>query len=776
VKPVRLLLYVVSFLGLALTAALAVDRLSVPSVAPTVVWATLLATVAAAPTLLRRRWWPLALVLLPAGALVLLRAHLPVPPDVDGLAAHLHFYRQQFDSGVVHFATHGIPLNLEAAPDLRALIGLIVYGIVWAAAVAALGLRRPVAAIVLLAVPLGFGLTIDQEARTLRSPVVFLLFAALLLLTLRATGRRRWTVRDSASGLAVATAAIVCAVWAAGSTSLSASPAWQDWRSWDIDYGEARFSFDSMEGYAGLLDPDNDAEVMVVTSPVASYWRANALDRFDGDGWYAESRREKRLERDKKGRDFTYAVPAVDLVPKGTLVRQAFEIGDMESDFFFAGGAARTLVVGAKAVVRADGNAALAPAEPLPPGTLYTLTAVVPRLKPDDLVGLGRKYPEHIRRLTKLPFPTPADSAATALEADWREAMEAMPEHYEWRGLYRLNQDIVKDATDPYEIALRIERYLRVYYFYSLTTPSPQQSSPYASFLFESRLGFCQHFAGAMAVLLRFNGIPARVAVGFATGERVDDDRFVVSSNDAHAWVEVYFPRVGWVAFEPTTGVSMPGSRVSSSGGAFRDPFLAARLDPSGGDLPPVQAETPRGLQEDLSEGLATVDIQAAPSPPDDLHLLAWATLAAVVAAAAGWPLGRALRRRRGLGGDDHARRLRVSLALVDAELRDFGIAVPRSYTLDETAALLRRRFGLEAGPLVARLQAVLFGGRAATADDVAAAAAFRGEVRRALRDRFGRRRAVLALYGLNPVEGEVSRGPAAASLTGRGHVARATR
>lgn len=773
-RPVRVLLCFISFVGLAVTAALAVDRISLPSVAPTFVWAALLATAAALPALFRRRGWLVALVLLPAGAWLLLRTQLPAPPDVEGLAAHLRFYGQQYDAAVTHFATHGVPLDPEAARHLRTLLGLIVYGVVWVAAVAALGLRRPVAAIVLLAVPLGFGLTIDGEARALRSPVMFLLFAACLLLTLRAVGRRRWTVRDWANGLAVAAAAIVCAVWATGSTSLSASPAWQDWRAWDVHYGEARFGFDSMEGYAGLLDPDNDEEVMVVTSPVAAYWRANALDRFNGDGWYAESRHEKRLERDEKGRKFTYVVPDVDLVPEGTLVRQAFEIGDMQSDYFFTGGSARTLFVRDKAVVRTDGNAALSVGEPLPAGTRYAVTAVVPELKPEDLVGLGRKYPEHIRRLAELPFPTPVDSAATALEADWLEAMEALPEHYEWRGLYRLNQDIVKDATDPYEIALRIERYLRAYYFYSLSTPSPQRSSPYASFLFESRLGFCQHFAGAMAVLLRFNGIPARVAVGFVDGERVDDDRFVVSKNDAHAWVEVYFPRVGWVAFEPTTGVSMPGSRVSSSGGAFTDPFLTARFDPAGGDLPAPETDTPRGLREDVSEGFPSVVSQAPASPPADLHLLACTALAAVVAVMIGWPLGRALLRRRGLGGDDHARRLQVSLALVDAELGDFGIVVPRSYTPDETAALLRERLGLEAAPLVARLQAVLFGGRAATADDVAAVAAFRGELRRTLRARHGRIRAVLALYGLNAAQGDASRGPAAAPLTG--HVAHAAR
>ncbi len=74
---------------------------------------------------------------------------------------------------------------------------------------------------------------------------------------------------------------------------------------------------------------------------------------------------------------------------------------------------------------------------------------------------------------------------------------------------------------------------------------------------------------------------------------------------------------------------------------------------------------------------------------------------------------------------------------------------MPRANTLDETAALLRERLGVDAEPLVARLQAVFFGGRAATAADLAAVAALRRELRRALRARYGRRQALLALYGL---------------------------
>ena len=63
-------------------------------------------------------------------------------------------------------------------------------------------------------------------------------------------------------------------------------------------------------------------------------------------------------------------------------------------------------------------------------------------------------------------------------------------------------------------------QYLRTNYDYSLRPPATGYDSPYAEFLFATRTGYCQHFAGAMAALLRFNGIPARVVVGFTAGEK----------------------------------------------------------------------------------------------------------------------------------------------------------------------------------------------------------------------------------------------------------------
>ena len=73
-------------------------------------------------------------------------------------------------------------------------------------------------------------------------------------------------------------------------------------------------------------------------------------------------------------------------------------------------------------------------------------------------------------------------------------------------------------------------------------------------FLKEGR-GFCQHYAATMAMMARTLDIPSRVVVGFLQSSDVDDGEFIMSSNNVHAWPELYFEGVGWVRFEPTPGV-----------------------------------------------------------------------------------------------------------------------------------------------------------------------------------------------------------------------------
>ena len=82
-----------------------------------------------------------------------------------------------------------------------------------------------------------------------------------------------------------------------------------------------------------------------------------------------------------------------------------------------------------------------------------------------------------------------------------------------------------------------------------------------ADFMLYTHRGYCQMFSGAMALVLRLHGIPARVAVGFTSGKLRGSDTYVVNDRDAHAWVEVYFPGYGWIPFEPTPCGHLPTER-----------------------------------------------------------------------------------------------------------------------------------------------------------------------------------------------------------------------
>ena len=88
-------------------------------------------------------------------------------------------------------------------------------------------------------------------------------------------------------------------------------------------------------------------------------------------------------------------------------------------------------------------------------------------------------------------------------------------------------------------------------------------------FLTTDKRGFCQQYATAMAVLVRALGLPARVAVGYQSGTKREAGTFVVTTGDAHAWVEVYFPDYGWLPFEPTPG---RGLGPSTTTGTYLNP------------------------------------------------------------------------------------------------------------------------------------------------------------------------------------------------------------
>jgi hypothetical protein len=173
----------------------------------------------------------------------------------------------------------------------------------------------------------------------------------------------------------------------------------------------------------------------------------------------------------------------------------------------------------------------------------------------DDLRAAGTNYPDWVNQFATLP------------ESGYRN-----PDV-----LQRIHQqalDIVNaaGATTPYDEATAIETYLRSDTFtYKLDPPqAPAGQDPLAFFLFDSHTGYCQYFATAMGDMLRSLGIPTRLVNGFGPGKfDSTTNRYVVRGEDAHTWVEAYFPGYGWIPFEPTndrTNAYNPIARGTSGG------------------------------------------------------------------------------------------------------------------------------------------------------------------------------------------------------------------
>jgi len=148
--------------------------------------------------------------------------------------------------------------------------------------------------------------------------------------------------------------------------------------------------------------------------------------------------------------------------------------------------------------------------------------------------------------------PTPGQLAAATASHPPDSGFLDVPDGLPSSALEAATQ-VTAGAASPYDKALALQNWFRTQFVYD---PNVQLSNSYdaiAEFLREKR-GFCQQFAGTFAIMARQLGIPARVAVGFTPGDLGSDGKYHVYGRHAHAWPEVWFDGIGWVAFEPTPG------------------------------------------------------------------------------------------------------------------------------------------------------------------------------------------------------------------------------
>lgn len=274
---------------------------------------------------------------------------------------------------------------------------------------------------------------------------------------------------------------------------------------------------------------------------------------------------------------------------------------------------------------------------------------------------------------------------------------------------------VTANATTPFAKADALRRWFTDPangFRYSLQAPATTTGDPLTDFLTDKQ-GYCEHYASTMAVMLRTLGIPTRVAVGFTQGTQVAAGTYQVTTNDAHAWVEVRFNNNGWVRFDPTPLVGGQGNEqgFSEDAGAAADPAASAAPSSDAQTSEPDtsvdannNAQLPDGGQtENPTRSLAPTSAVAAAGGADDgpTGLAAipagvwWTGLGLLVLAGLAAAPGLVRRARRG-------RRLRTAAAggpaaatsaweELEDVMRDHGLPVSDTESSRELANRLAR-------------------------------------------------------------------------------------
>ncbi|HVU73092.1 MAG TPA: DUF3488 and transglutaminase-like domain-containing protein, partial [Mycobacteriales bacterium] len=250
-----------------------------------------------------------------------------------------------------------------------------------------------------------------------------------------------------------------------------------------------------------------------------------------------------------------------------------------------------------------------------------------------------------------------------------------------------LADQITAGAPTQYDKARALEHYLSTTggYAYNLSAQVDPGYDGLVTFLVRDKVGYCEQFASAYVVLARSLGIPARVAVGFTPGTQNADGTWTISTHDAHAWPEVWFPSSGWIRFEPTprpdTTQFLPGYDTT----APRVPTPSVSVPNDTGEQFPTPPKKP-------ATGKAGRSTTATSLTPQHHHSLFWPITLLVFAAVVLAPAvaGAAARRARWTGaGHDPTRVAHAAWASLRDAMTDTGVPSRASETPRATARRL---------------------------------------------------------------------------------------
>ncbi|MCB9555507.1 MAG: DUF3488 domain-containing protein [Deltaproteobacteria bacterium] len=310
------------------------------------------------------------------------------------------------------------------------------------------------------------------------------------------------------------------------------------------------FSDEVQLGHHGTIRDNPRVVMRVITErdklPRKPLWRGSAYDRYADGRWSqsAELRRWTVALRQKDRLFIANHAPGLPLRAspnyiRRNLLKQDIYLEPIESTILFAADRPVALelprqlrVQRQRLKIRGAPLAELRSATRRSAGSRYLAYSSVTQPNPQTLrqaVALKRR---RLQRFVQLPADLP-------------------------RRVHALAERLTKDRPTLYDKVVAVQRYLQQRYRYTTTLKHREGREPIDEFLFETRAGHCEYFASAMALLLRSQGIHTRVVNGFAGGKWNDYGQFLaIRQGDAHAWIEVLFSNVGWVAFDPTPTAS----------------------------------------------------------------------------------------------------------------------------------------------------------------------------------------------------------------------------
>ena len=459
------------------------------------------------------------------------------------------------------FGTH-TPIDAGRFPganhDLRLAFFAAACAIIWlivrrGAALPAIGL-----AFALFAMP-STVLTLNADA--FRAGV----FLLLALLTLVATSERsgRPLAGDAqVVGLSVAVVLAGLVVGTAPGVTKSAFLSWQSWNPLAHDGPQVSVDYMWNQNYAPLHWPKKRTQVLEISSKKEMYWKAATLDTFLIDHWQFSS--QGQVVGTSNGG--TLSEPLNELPPRA---RFAPKLDTVNVKVL---GLADDHMVGAAQPVRwsipngiqslLDVTGTVTTLADLPRHTQYSVSVYDPTPTTGQLTNDKGGFPRAIRdgivvgNMTIPLYPKALPKGMHPLSSAFMRASNQA-----WA-----NSHADTPGITEYEATVALEHYFRSKPFHYTLTPHLTGKVPaLADFMMFTHSGYCQMFSGAMALVLRLHGIPARVAVGFTPGKLQSADTYLVNDRDAHAWVEVYFPGYGWIPFEPTPGSHLPTDTSSSN-------------------------------------------------------------------------------------------------------------------------------------------------------------------------------------------------------------------